>query len=119
MKTICLESPLAASGSITMEEHQQYAAVCMYILLDQGYAPYVSHLLYTHVLDDTKPAEREIGLQAGLAFGDQCEERWFFTDYGFSPGMRLAYDRAQAAGQPVRIVSVSQFGKPPAQLSEL
>lgn len=47
--------------------------------LDRGEAPYASHLLYTQMLDDTIPAERELGIKAGFAWGDGVR-RVYYSD---------------------------------------
>jgi hypothetical protein len=43
-----------------------------------GHAPFIPHLLYTQWLDDSKPAERQMGIDAGLAFLEACDEMWIF-----------------------------------------
>ena len=40
--------------------------------------PIASHLLYPQILDDNKPAERELGLSFGLALLQMCDEVWVF-----------------------------------------
>ncbi len=96
MKRICIESPLSGDFAKNIE----YARRCMRYVLDLGHAPFVSHLLYTQVLDDRDPEQRKRGLEAGLAMGDSCDERWFFTRDGeLSRGMALAWDRARKRQQ--------------------
>lgn len=99
MKRICIESPL--SGDFV--KNIEYARRCMRFVLDLEYAPFVSHLLYTQVLDDRIPAHRGLGIEAGLAMGDSCDARWFFLNGGpMSRGMLAAWDRADSMGQAVR-----------------
>lgn len=74
--------------------------------LSRGDAPFVSHLLYTQVLDDSRPDHRRRGIVAGLAMGDTCEERWFFTDLGMSTGMREGQKRAIACNQKHRTIKI-------------
>lgn len=95
MKTVCIESPLAGD----FHRNIMYAKVCMMHCLQNGMSPFASHLLYTQVLDDRTLPFREQGIVAGLYMGDRCDERWFFTDFGFSPGMNRAKQRAQVIGQ--------------------
>lgn len=91
MKRICIESPLSGDFAKNIE----YARRCMRYVLDLGHAPFASHLLYTQVLDDRVPDHRGRGLEAGLAMGDSCDERWFFLKDGeLSRGMTLAWERA-------------------------
>lgn len=109
MRTICVESPFAAATTELEEEHVEYALNCMESMLHAGYAPFLSHLLYTQVLNDYDAGERELGLEAGMAMGDRCSERWFFVDYGFSPGMQAAYTRAKCIGQAVRLLNLDEL----------
>lgn len=79
MKPLVIESPYAPRGGFTLEENVAFArAVCRYAVL-HGFAPYASHLFYSQpgVLDDTVPAERELGIQAGFVWGGHAAEVWF------------------------------------------
>ena len=87
MKRVILESPYA--GQITRNLH--YAKLALKDSLLRGEAPLVSHLLYTQVLQDEVPAERERGISAGLAWLRQAEEVVFYVDYGMSPGMTRTF----------------------------
>lgn len=93
--TVCVESPLSGN----LERNIAYARAAMRYCLFLNAAPFVSHLSFTQVLDDEDPGQRELGITAGLALGDGCENRWFFVDFGISPGMRLALERAEKRGQ--------------------
>lgn len=89
MKTVCIESPLAGD----FERNIAYARAALRYCLEQGVSPYASHLLLPQVYNDLSPEQREVGIQAGLAMGDRCDERWFFLDFGMSGGMALASSR--------------------------
>jgi hypothetical protein len=47
-------------------------------VIQDGYMPIASHLLYPRILDDKNPAERELGLSFGLALLQMCDEVWVF-----------------------------------------
>lgn len=47
-------------------------------VIQDGYMPIASHLLYPQILDDKNPAERELGLSFGLALLQMCDEVWVF-----------------------------------------
>lgn len=47
-------------------------------LIDEGYMPIASHLLYPQILNDNNPEERELGLMFGLALLRLCDEVWVF-----------------------------------------
>ena len=82
MKRVILESPFAAGSREILGETQNfseqdnidYARRCMHQCLVGGMAPLASHLLYTqeNVLDDTNPDERNLGIDAGLAWGHEA-----------------------------------------------
>ena len=93
MITVCIESPLAGDFATNIA----YARACLRYCLEQGVSPYASHLLLPQVYDDLDEAQREAGIQAGLAMGDRCIARWFFMDLGMSPGMQRAWDREAEA----------------------
>lgn len=88
MKLVILESPYAGDVARNIE----YAKRCTLDCLNRGESPMVSHLLYTQVLDDTKPDERKLGIAAGLAWRGVTEYSVFYTDYGFTPGMAAAIE---------------------------
>jgi hypothetical protein len=61
----------------------------------------VSHLLYTRVLEDAVPEERELGIEAGLTWAAVAEATVVYMDRGLSPGMKYGIKHAQNAGRPV------------------
>ena len=99
MKLVIVESPYA--GGVT--ENVAYAREALADCLRRGEAPYASHLLYTQpgVLDDGKPEERKLGIEAGLAWGDCADATVVYTDLGISSGMEWGIRRAREAGRPV------------------
>jgi hypothetical protein len=66
MRRVVLESPFAGD----VEANLKYARECMADCLRRGEAPIASHLLYTQpgILDDTKPEERKLGMEAGFTW---------------------------------------------------
>ena len=107
VKLVVLESPYAGD----VELNKTYARACMKDCLDRGEAPMVSHLLYTQVLDDTDPVERQQGIDAGLAWRTVAEKSVVYTDLGISVGMQYGIDTAKAAGIPIeyRMISCNSF----------
>jgi len=91
-----------------MEQHKEYAKACMRDSIWRGEAPYASHLLYAQpgILDDLIPAEREYGIEAGLAWGDRADLTAVYTDLGISGGMQRGIERAQKAGRPIEMRQV-------------
>ncbi len=105
MRPIVIESPYAGD----VERNVAYARRCLLDSLRRGEAPFASHLLYTQVLNDTIPADRERGISAGLAMANairtwvserammrgtmpelDCAIAAFYIDYGWSRGMEAA-----------------------------
>ena len=103
-RLVILESPYAGD----VDANVVYARRCLRDTLRPGEAPIASHLLYTQpdVLDDTIPAERQEGIDAGLAWRRLAEASVVYTDRGISPGMRHEIAAAEEAGIPVEYRSI-------------
>lgn len=99
MRLVILESPYAGD----VEANEAYARRCMKDCLQRGEAPFASHLMYTQpgVLDDTDPAERALGIRAGLQWAKHADAAVVYTDRGVSDGMKLGIARHEANGVPV------------------
>jgi hypothetical protein len=83
--------------------NKAYARRAMRDALLRGEAPMVSHLLYTQrgVLDDGVADERDIGIAAGLSWGDVAEVTVVYVDRGMTRGKEIGIARARAVGRPV------------------
>ncbi|MFA6338688.1 MAG: hypothetical protein WCW87_01335 [Candidatus Paceibacterota bacterium] len=99
MKKVIIESPFAGNT----ERNKEYARKCMRDSLLRGEAPLCSHLLYTQmgILDDNIKHERDLGIEAGLIWGEEAELTVVYEDYGISMGMLLGIERANNDGRPV------------------
>jgi hypothetical protein len=99
MRLVILESPYAGDVELNL----LYARACLRDCLLRGEAPLASHLLYTQpgVTDDRVPAERRLGIAAGLAWGRVAEATVVYEDYGITAGMREGIARAEREGRPV------------------
>jgi hypothetical protein len=102
MVKVILESPYAGD----IERNIEYARLCMKDSLMRGESPIVSHLLYTQVLNDKIPEERNIGIEAGLAWMDAADMHVFYVDYGFSEGMITANKKAEQMGISIEIRTI-------------
>lgn len=96
MKLVIIESPYAGD----VERNIKYARAAMADCLKRGEAPIASHLLYTQdgVLDDNIPAERSMGIAAGLAWRKVADAAVFYIDLGWSNGMLAAWDAHRDSG---------------------
>lgn len=92
-----IESPYAGDRN----ENIKYARRAMLDSLRRGEAPFASHLLYTQVLDDGIPDDRELGILAGFQFYSVAALCAVYTDMGVSPGMLRGLERARSANIPV------------------
>lgn len=90
MRLVIIESPYAGD----IERNVAYARACVADSLRRGEAPIASHLLYTQpgILNDDDPAERALGIAAGLAWRSVAQFTLFYTDLGWSKGMLAAYN---------------------------
>jgi hypothetical protein len=99
MRFVIVESPYAGE----IETNIKYARACMADCLIRGEAPFASHLLYTQegVLDDNKPEERKLGIEAGLEIGKRADATVVYVDRGISSGMKWGIKAAEEAGRRV------------------
>lgn len=106
MKLVAIESPYA--GEVL--SNLAYLRRAMADALARGEAPYASHALYTQegVLDDTKPEERKLGIDAGFAWADRADEIAFYLDRGWSGGMISAFSRWQEKGKRISLRMLGQ-----------
>lgn len=101
MRTVILESPLAPNALATQAQHVAYALKCVRDCMSRGEAPFASHLLYPQCYDDAIPAERELGIAAGLAIGARLEATVVYLDFGLSTGMRRGVVEAVELGRAI------------------
>lgn len=104
MRLVVVESPFAGN----IESNIEYARRCVADCLKRGEAPLASHLLYTQpgILDDTKPEERKLGIEAGHVWIYWAECLVVYTDRGISNGMKAGIEYANGAGTPVEYRSI-------------
>jgi len=96
---VIIESPY--SGDVA--RNTDYARACLLDSLRRGEAPIASHLLHTQVLDDMRADERELGMEAGLAWYRVAEKCVVYEDFGMSRGMAEGMARARSHGVPVEL----------------
>lgn len=88
-----------------IDRNVRYARRALLDSLERGEAPYASHLLYTQVLDDATPEQRQHGLEAGWAWQSVVDAVVVYTDWGISAGMQAAIDSAKC---PVEYRSIGR-----------
>lgn len=111
MKLVILESPYAGKTPEEIARNVDYARRCLRDSLLRGEAPIASHLLYTQpgVLRDEIPAERQHGIDAGLAWREVAHGTVVYMDLGITNGMAYGIEKARRSG---RDVELRQLGKP-------
>jgi hypothetical protein len=80
---VIVESPYAGD----VEANIAYARKCVADSLVRGEAPICSHLLFPQLLDDSDPAQRQLGIEAGLAWYRVADKCVVYADRGWSSGM--------------------------------
>lgn len=105
MKRIFICSPFRHELLSRTFAHRQYARDLCRFCIEQGHAPFASHLLYPQFLKDSDAVERSQGIQAALTFLSTCQELWFGAGFGITEGMRDEIFHANySIGIPVREV---------------
>ena len=106
MHRVIIESPYAGD----VERNVTYARRCVRDSLVRGEAPIASHLLYTQldILDDNIPADRMLGMAAGLAWAEVAKCMVIYQDYGVSSGMTNAIDYAARIDLRVEFRSIGE-----------
>ena len=72
------------------------------MVIDRGYMPIASHLLYPRILRDDDPVERELGILFGLALLRDCDEVWVFGEV--SPGVAREIEEAKQLHKRIRFM---------------
>lgn len=116
MRYTIIESPFWDPRPETRELYARYLDQALAHSIDLGEAPYASHALYPRALDDSIPEQRKLGLELGQqweraaavlhAYGRDVVQA-FYVDYGMSPGMQAAWDRAAVFPKVLRRVPLS------------
>lgn len=107
MKLVIIESPYAGE----VERNVAYAKRALLdSVLVRGEAPIASHLLFTQpdVLNDNLGGERSKGIQAGLEWQRVADVIAFYIDYGWSPGMADALQRAEDGKREIEFRKIGQ-----------
>ena len=99
MLTVIIESPFAGN----VKKNLSYVRAAMRDCLARNESPYASHALLTQdgVLNDDIPAERQWGIDAGLALGAKLDKTVVYTDLGLSKGMKYGIENAKKANRPI------------------
>ena len=104
MKLVYICSPYAGD----IESNTRFAkAACRYAA-EHGFSPVAVHLLYPQILDDSIPAQREIGILMGLRVLASCDELRICGSR-ISHGMSCEIAEAKRLGIPIRRITEEQI----------
>ena len=92
---VTIESPFRADSDERRKEHEVYLLRALKDSSERGEAPFASHAIYPRILNDSIATERDLGIKMGYAWMEVAEGVIFYTDYGWSEGMRKARNRAK------------------------
>ncbi len=93
---VYIASPL--SGDV--EKNLEFARKACRYAIEQEATPFAPHLLYTQMLDDSSPADRQLGIDMGNQMLALCDELWLCGDR-ISAGMAGEKELAEQLGIPV------------------
>lgn len=99
MQSVYICAPLGGDVEGNLDRAKQYAEYA----LRCGTAPVVPHF-YAFCLNDADPADREIGITAGLQLLSRCDALWMFGDK-VAPGMKTELEFCRSYGIPCRHVT--------------
>lgn len=102
MKTIVfICSPFARDVAGNIDRARSYGRFA----ITEKVIPIIPHLMYPQFLDEDDRAERQLGIEMGLALLAHCREVWVFGSR-VSSGMAVEIERAQVLGIPVKYFTV-------------
>ena len=97
MKLIYVASPYAGY----IERNTEFAREACQFVKNEGHAFFAPHLLYPQVLDESIPADRQLGLDMGKEVLGKCDELWVFGET-VSTGMKAEIEKAKRKNMVVR-----------------
>lgn len=120
-RLIVIESPFRGEGYQETQVNILYARACVYDSLKRGEFPYASHLFYTQdgILDDTDEEERDLGINAGVAWGSLAKRTVVYTDRGISEGMTYRIKRAEENNKEIIYRKLPDYEKFLEKISKL
>jgi hypothetical protein len=106
---VVIESPYAGD----VDKNLRYVRAAMHDCFLRGEAPFASHALYTQpgVLDDNRPDERKLGIEAGLEWSSFAAKSVVYTDLGITEGMRAGIARAEEDGRLIEYRKIEGWAR--------
>lgn len=104
MKLVIVESPYAGQ----VARNREYLNLCLRWCTLNGMSPYASHKMLTDSLDDNNARERKLGIKAGILWYSVADTVLFFTDFGWSKGMRAALDICLETNMKFEVIQLKE-----------
>jgi hypothetical protein len=101
---VIIESPFAGD----VEANIAYARRAVADSLSRNEAPICSHLLFPQLLDDDDPAQRQLGIEAGLAWYRVADKCVVYADRGWSDGMKQGTLRAAEHDVEIEVRNIEE-----------
>lgn len=98
MKRVMIASPFRGDE----DSNKHYARMCVRHSFSLGEAPWAPHLIYTQMMSDAIPEERDVSIAAGIEWAKQADILAVYIDRGISGGMQTEIDAAKANGVEVK-----------------
>lgn len=95
MRLVIIESPYRAETESNFERNLFYLDLAIRDSIIRGESPYASHKILPGALRDDLPDERDLGIRCGYAWWRAASLVAFYTDLGWSEGMRRSLVRAK------------------------
>lgn len=80
-------SRYTATNELAFARNTRVAKDLFGLALHWGYAPFAPHLIYPTFLDDSLPAQRQAGMDAGREWLHVADIVWMHVSHGISNGM--------------------------------
>lgn len=95
MRRVIVESPYRGASQAERLRNISYLKRCLRDCIMRGESPYASHGLLPGALEEDKPEERVLGVDAGYAWWEAADLIVFYADNGWSDGMKIARGRCE------------------------
>ena len=99
-KFVYICSPCRGDYEANLQKARNYCLEAMTAWPDV--IPIAPHVYFTQFLEDTIPTERSLGLAAGIALLDMCDEIWVFGLDNPSEGMKGEIEYAKEHEIPIK-----------------
>ena len=100
-KIVFICSPFAGDVAGNIDRARRYGRFAV----TKNTIPVIPHLMYPQFLCEDDPAERQLGIEMGLALLAICQELWVFGGRVTS-GMAVEIEKAKAIGIPIKYFTV-------------